>query len=356
MGLRIKNLNIDGFEQVVEVIDVERSLHAFIAIHDTTFGPALGGIRFLPYETREEALTDVLRLAEGMTYKSAIIGLKTGGGKSTVIWDTSKPKPREMLQAFAEAINYLDGKYIGAEDMNCYLEDVKTIHEFTPHVLGLPGDNGTGDPARFTARGVFIGIQATAQHLWGDTSLKNKKILVQGAGGVGKKIIDHLFWAGADIFISDIDTQLAHSLCHEYDATFVPASEVFQLEYDIFVPCARGAILNDKSISTLKCKAVAGAANNQLLSPKNGEQLRSKGILYAPDYLINAGGLVSVASGLSPCDQHPKKVLFHVETIFDLLLEIFRLADKKNICTSVAADQTVKSLLQAEKESKNALV
>jgi len=355
MGLHIKKLKYDDFEEVIEVIDKARGLHAFIAIHNTTLGPALGGIRFLPYSSREEALTDVLRLSEGMTYKSTIAGLHVGGGKSTVIWDPGKPKTKEMLHAFAEAINYLEGRYIGAEDMNCSLDDVVTIHEKTPHVLGLPGE-GTGDPARFTVRGVFVAIQATAQYLWGIPSLKGKKILIQGAGGVGLKLIEMLFWAGADLFVSDIRPEAAQFACHEFGATVVDPDQTYSFECDIFAPCARGGILNKETVQQLNCKAVVGAANNQLLTPEDGKELRNRDIVYAPDYLINGGGVISVASAMNPSDLHPQKVLFHTDATFNRLLDIFKLADQENICPSVAADQTVLSLLQVEKEKQDALV
>lgn len=356
MGLHIKNLNIPDYEEVIEVKDAASGLHAFIAIHDTTLGPALGGIRFLPYSSREEALTDVLRLAEGMTYKSSISGLAVGGGKSTVIWDPKKPKPKEMLHAFAKAINFLEGRYIGAEDMNCFLEDVDTMHEVSNYVLGLPGDEGTGDPARFTARGVFVSIQAVSQYLFGDTSLRGKKVLVQGAGGVGRKLIKHLFWAGADIFISDICESVVRDICHTYGATAVSSEQVYEFECDIFAPCARGGILNEETIKKLKCKAVAGAANNQLLTREDGKRLKDKGILYAPDYLINAGGVIDVASGMNPDDQHPQKVLFKTEATFHRLLEILEIADQENICPSEAADQKARSLILEAKEKQNALV
>lgn len=355
MGLHIKKLNIPHYEEVIEIKDSSRGLHAFIAIHDTTFGPALGGIRLLPYPTAAEALTDVLRLSKGMTYKSTLAGLPVGGGKSTIILDPAKGKTKEMFHAFGEAINYLEGRYIGAEDMNCSEEDVQTIFEVCPHILGLPGE-GTGDPARFTVRGTFVAILATAKHLWGSTCLKGKKIAIQGLGGVGSKLLDQLFWAGADLYVSDIRPEVVKSAVHQYGATAVAFEEIYDLECDIFAPCARGGILNEKSIKNLRCKAIVGAANNQLLTEEDGQRLKDRGILYAPDYLVNCGGVISVASALTPSEIHPQKVLFKTDAVFDRLLEIYKLAEQKNICTSVAADQIVEQLLQAAKEKQNVMV
>ncbi len=355
MGLHIKTLNIAGYEKVIEIQDRTCGLHAFIAIHDTTLGPALGGIRFLPYNTPQDALKDVLRLAKGMTYKSAIADLKAGGGKSTVIWDPNYPKPKELLQSFAEAINSLNGLYVGAEDMNCLLSDIETMHKFSPHILGLPGD-GTGDPARFTARGVFVGIQATAQYLWGSDSLRGKKIAIQGAGGVGEKLIQHLFWAGANLYVSDLRPDVLKYICHEYGAQAVACDQIYDLECDIFVPCAQGAILNPDTIPRLNCKAVVGAANNQLLHLKDSLLLKDKGILYAPDYLVNGGGVISVASAMPLNDSHPQKVLFQADKTYDRLLSIYQRADKEGICPSTAADKYVEEKLSGIKEKQNALV
>ncbi len=356
MSLHIKKLEIPGFEEVVEVKNSACGLHAFIAVHDTTFGPSLGGIRFLPYSSREEALTDVLRLAEGMTYKSVLAGLKVGGGKSTVILNPTLPKPAALLHSLGEAINYLGGRYIGAEDMNCSLSDVSTMNETTQHILGLPGEKGTGDPARFTAHGVFIGIKATSQYLWGTPSLVGKKILIQGIGGVGRKLLEALFWAGADLFISELNTKLVQQVAHDFGAQIVDPSKVYDFECDIFVPCALGGILNSNTIPKLRCRAVVGAANNQLLTAADGKALADRNILYAPDYVVNAGGVIDVASAIDPRDTHAQKVLFKTEQISDRLLEVYQLAESLQACTSATADQLAQKLIAEEKERKNVLV
>ena len=355
MSLHIKKLNIQDFEEVIEIKDSTCGLHAFIAVHDTTFGPSLGGIRFLPYSSGEEALADVLRLAEGMTYKSTLANLKVGGGKSTVIWDPKTPKPKELLESFAQAINYLGGRYIGAEDMNCFLNDLVALNQTTDHVLGLPGE-GTGSPARFTARGVLVAMQATSQHLWGTPSLKGKKILLQGVGGVGAKLLEFLFWEGADLYISDLNHELVKKLSHEFGAHVVDPKDVYDFECDIFSPCAQGGVLNPENIHRLRSRAVVGAANNQLRLPEDGVAMAKKGILYAPDYIANVGGVISVASAINPSDTHPQKVLFHTEQIFDRLLEVYQIAEAEQTCPSLVADRLAQTLVQNEKEKQNALV
>lgn len=355
MSLQIKELSIKDYENVIEVTDSSNGLHAFIAIHDSTLGPSMGGIRMLPYSSREEALEDVLRLSKGMTYKNAISGLPHGGGKATFILDPSKPKSREMLHSFAEAVNHLDGNYICAEDMGCTLDDVSTIHEVTNYVTGLPGQ-GSGDPARFTAWGVYKGIQAVSFRLWGTTCLKGKKIAFQGIGGVGSKLLERLFWEEAILYIADYDNEKLKWAAHEYGATIIDPEEIYDIDCDIFAPCARGKTLNKDTIARLKCPAVAGAANNQLETPEDGKRLQQKGILYAPDYLLNAGGVISCASPYSPVGPEQIHVVKKTNKIFDKLLEVFELAEQKEVCPSVAADELVQSLIKSKKEKNNASV
>lgn len=355
MGLHIKELEIDDYDTVIEAKDPSRHFHAFIALHDLTMGPGLGGTRILPYDTREEALEDVLRLSKGMTYKAALANTHTGGSKSTLIVDPKVGKTREFLEAFAETVNYLNGRHICAEDMNCTEEDMRIIQKVTPHCLGLP-DEGTGDPARFTAWGVFKGIQATAKHLWGSDCLKGKTIALQGIGGVGGKLMQHLFWAGADLIVADLNPSLLKKAEHDYAAKIVKPEEILSTPCDILAPNARGGILNKKTIERLNCAAVVGAANNQLLEDADAERMHAKGILYAPDYLVNAGGVINVASPLNPEGPDPQNTLFKTDQIYNRLLEIYQLAEKNNISPSKAADQLVETLLKEEKSQKNALV
>ncbi|MCH9634804.1 MAG: Leucine dehydrogenase [Chlamydiae bacterium] len=354
MGLHIIELKIDGYERVIEIQDPARDFHGFIAIHNTTMGPGLGGTRIIPYANREEALEDVLRLSKGMTYKAALGNTHTGGSKSTLILPPSGKTPG-FLQAFAEAVNYLEGKHICAQDMNCFEENLRLINQVTPHCLGLPED-GTGNPARFTAWGVFKSIQATAKYLWGSDSLEGKKIALQGIGGVGGRLLEHLFWAGADLFVSDFQDKLLKDAEYKYAAKPVASDKILSLECDILAPCARGGILNSVTIPQLNCAAVVGAANNQLLEIEDGEKLHTQGILYAPDYLVNAGGLINIAAGLDPNGAHAQKTLQKVNQIYPRLIEIYDLAKKREISPRLAADQLVETLLDEEKSEKNAMV
>lgn len=354
MGLHIKELTETNFEKVIEIQDPSRHLHAFIAIHSTVMGPGLGGTRILPYQSAREALKDVLRLAKGMTYKATLANTHTGGSKSTIILPPGG-KSKELFEAYAEALNYLEGKHICAEDMNCTEQDIETIHSKSPYCLGLPG-NGTGDPSRFTAWGVFQAMKAVCQKLYGSDSLKGKKVLLQGIGGVGGKLLDSLFWSGADLLISDISEDALKKAAHHYGAAIVPLDEVMTTPCDLFAPCAIGGILNPTTIASLKCSAVVGGANNQLEDESCADLLMQKGILYAPDYLVNSGGLISVASPLDPMGACPKRVLEKTNLIRNRLLEIFELADKKQLSPSAAANQLVEDLLIDETKGKNVLV
>lgn len=354
MGLHIKELEFQDYEKVIEIRDPQRHLHAFIAIHSTLMGPALGGTRILPYSSREEALTDVLRLAKGMTYKAALCHSGTGGSKSTIILP-KEGKSQAFFDAYAEGVNYLGGKHLCAEDMNCTESDLVMIHKVTPYCLGLPGD-GTGDPSPYTAWGVFRGLQAVSKKLWGTDELEGRTVAIQGIGGVGGKLLHHLFWAGAKLIVSDLDQELLKKAAHQYCAQIIPKEEFIQAKCDILAPCARGGLLNSTTIPKLRCQAIAGAANNQLETEEDGDRLFKKGILYAPDYLVNAGGLMSVASGLDPQLYPPTSVRNRTSNIYQRSLEIFDLAEKKGISTDAAANEIVDQLMMEERKSKNALV
>ncbi len=354
MGIHIKELNIKDYEKVIEIKDPKRHLHAFIAIHSTLMGPGLGGTRILPYPSPDEALDDVLRLAKGMTYKATLCNSRTGGSKSTIILP-KEGKSQALFDAFAEGVNYLNGMHICAEDMNCTEIDLEMMYQTTPHCLGLPG-KGTGDPSPFTAWGVFRGIQAVAKKLWGNSSLEGRTIAIQGIGGVGGKLLHHLFWAGARLIVTDLSADLLEKAAHAYGAKIIEPKDFLTIDCDILAPCARGGLLNAKTIPLLRCKAIAGAANNQLDVPEDGFLLHHRNILYAPDYLINSGGLLSVASGLDP--NHCKRTIVRNQTsqIYQRALEIFELAEKKGVSTDAAADEIVEDLLKEEKEARNALV
>lgn len=339
MALELHELIVENYEKVIEAKNSEAGLHALIAIHNTTMGPALGGTRIYPYKDTKEALTDVLRLSQGMTYKSAIAETGLGGGKSVIIADPKKEKTKELLEAFAEAVHALEGQYICAEDSGSTAEDMLIIRKKTPYVAGLPTATSSGDPSRFTAWGIYQGLKAVAKTLWGSDSLKGKSIAIQGLGSVGTKIAEHLFWEGAMLILSDIDEEKTLKVAELYRARVSKPSEILFQEVDIVCPCAMGGILNDETIAKLKCKAVAGASNNQLLTPEHGKLLHEKGILYAPDYVINSGGIINVAFELDKDLYNPQKAIEGVNKIYTTLLTIFEMSKEQNIATSETANQ-----------------
>ena len=281
-------------EQVVHFYDRYTGLRAIVAIHNTYLGPALGGTRMWMYNNEAEALTDVLRLSRGMTYKAAISGLNLGGGKAVIIGDAKTQKNEALMRRFGKCVESLSGRYITAEDVNISTKDMEYIAMETEHVTGLSENlGGGGDPSPVTAYGVFLGIKASAKERYGNDSLKGKKILVQGIGKVGYHLIEHLTKEGAVVYAYDISTENLKRAVKDFGVIATDAETMFDLDIDIYAPCALGASVNDESLSRLRCSIIAGAANNQLLDEvKHGKALMEKGILYAPDFLINAGGLI----------------------------------------------------------------
>lgn len=336
--MEIKELPIDGYESVIEFIEPSCHLHGFVAIHNTALGPALGGVRMYPYRTPEEALNDVLRLSKGMTYKSALAGVGLGGGKSVIIGDAHTQKTEKLLGAFGQVMNALKGRYICAEDVGTTIDDMSVIKRVSPYVSALPGKKSSGDPSPFTAWGVFRGLQALAQTLWGNPSLQHRTVAIEGLGKVGHTLADMLFWHGADLILCDIEDQCVEEFKTRYDAPSVSADEIFSVECDLFAPCAMGGCLNDTTIPQLRCLGIGGSANNQLFQDSHGEQLLERGILYAPDYVINAGGVINVATELNPGGYHAKVARRQVDQIYDVLLEIFHVALIKHLPTNAVAD------------------
>lgn len=337
--LTTREIEIPGYEKVIEGIDTEVNLHCFIAVHNTSLGPALGGTRIYPYHNPQDALNDALRLAKAMTQKSALAQVGLGGGKSVIIADPKKEKTPELLHAFGKVIDLLKGKYIAAEDVGSSMTDMTMIRESTPYVCALPTKVSSGDPSRFTAWGVFRGIQAVAQHLWGSTSLKGKTIAVQGLGHVGGKLADLLFWNGATLIITDVDKHLLESVRTLTHATIVPHDKILSTECDILAPCAMGGILNANTIPHLRCKAVAGGANNQLMREEDGTLLYQRGILYAPDFIINAGGVINAAMEFESEGYNPITSREKVDRIYDTLQLVFKRSDQEKKPTEVVAEE-----------------
>ncbi|WP_341645872.1 Glu/Leu/Phe/Val dehydrogenase dimerization domain-containing protein [Thauera sp. SDU_THAU2] len=328
-------------EQVVFVSDDKSGLKAIIAVHNSNLGPALGGCRMWPYATEEEAIRDVLRLSRGMTYKSAMANLKLGGGKSVIIGNPRTQKTPELLAAFARALQQLNGRYIAAEDSGTSVDDMKYMAQFTPHVAGIvdkPSDEGTrsGDPSPATAYGTFIGIKAAARERLGRDSLEGLRVAVQGVGNVGFDLARQLKDAGASLWVTDIHRDSLTRAAKELGATVVAPEEIFGLDVDVFAPCALGAVLNDQTIPQLKASIVAGAANNQLAEVRHGTELMKRGILYAPDYVINAGGIIDVYHERIGFDR--KALLRHIEGIHDNLMEVFERAGREERPTGEVAD------------------
>lgn len=325
-----------GFEQVVFATDEVSGLRAIIAIHDTTLGPALGGCRMWPYSSEEEALTDALRLARGMTYKNAAAGLDFGGGKAVIIGDPRKDKSEALFRAFGRFVDTLGGRYITAEDVGVSVEDMETVHMETDHVLGLSATTGSsGDPSPVTAFGVVRGMKACALEVFGSDSLKDKTVVVQGVGHVGYHVVRYLVEEGAKVYIADIYEDRVKKAADDLGAKPVSCDKVFDIECDVFCPCALGAVINDETLPRLKCKIVAGAANNQLKEDRHGDALEDMGILYAPDYIINAGGVINVADEFYGYNR--ERALRKAAGIYDNVLKVIAIAKRDGIPTYKAA-------------------
>lgn len=332
----------DHHERVIFVSDAATGLRGIIAIHNTNRGPALGGCRMWEYDDDRAALTDVLRLSRGMSYKAALADLELGGGKSVIIGDPKSKKSPELLRAFARAVGDLKGKYYTAEDVGIGLNDISVMRDETDCVVGVPLDQGgSGDPSPTTAWGVFLGLRCAAKKALGVEDLKDVRVAVQGLGNVGGHLAQYLHEAGAKLILADIDEERLISIANRYDARIERPERIHAASADIFAPCALGAVINDVTIRELKAMVVAGAANNPLETAAHGRQLFENGILYAPDYVVNAGGLIRVASERTGFDANWVDV--KVAGIEATLGEIFDLSDAEGIPTSQAADRVAQS-------------
>lgn len=335
--LTMEEIFVEGYEKVYKVEDPDTGLHAIICLHNLALGPALGGTRIYPYPTFDAALNDVKRLSRGMTYKSAVSGSAVGGGKSVIIADPATQKTPELLKAFGRAVDRLGGVYICAEDVGCSPVDVGTIATVTKYVSGLMHDKSSGNPSYFTAWGVYRGIQASLKKIYGSDSVKDRVVAIQGLGSVGTILADFLFWNGAKLIVSDIQVEKARKVAKQYGAAFVEPEDILFVECDVLAPCALGGVLSEQTIPLLKTKAVAGAANNQLLVDSDAEALLERGILYAPDFVINAGGLINVTEEITPQGYNPVSARNRVDQLYDQLITIFNLAEEKGISTYQAA-------------------
>lgn len=322
--------------------DAASGYHGIIAIHNTSLGPAVGGTRFWNYASEEEALTDALRLSHGMTYKNALAGLPLGGGKSIIIGDNKSPNREALLRAHGRFVDTLGGRYITAEDVGTSPADMEIVRTETQYAAGLLGRSG--DPSPFTARGVFRAIQASSKFLWDTDELSGRTVALQGCGNVGYNLAKLLHEAGAKLIVTDVDENNLSRAVAETGAEIVHPHEIFSVQADVFAPCALGGILNDRTIPELKVQIVAGAANNQLLEERHGAMLRDRNILYAPDYVANAGGILNGTIEL--LGWKPEDALKKIDEIYDTTLRIFSSAQSQNLTTNKAADQLAEARLR----------
>lgn len=342
----------DDYEQIVYCQDKASGLKAIIAIHDTTLGPALGGTRMWNYATEEEALIDVLRLSKGMTYKNAAAGLNLGGGKAVIIGDARKDKNEAMFRAFGRYIQGLNGRYITAEDVGTTVEDMDLIYQETDYVTGIsPSHGSSGNPSPATAFGVYQGMKAAAKAAFGTDSLEGKTVAVQGVGNVAFNLCAHLHAEGASLIVTDINKDAVQRAVEAYGAKAVDPGDIVGSTCDIYAPCALGATINDTTLPVLKAKVVAGAANNQLKEPRHGDALYELGIVYAPDYVINAGGVINIADELQGYNKD--RAWKQVAKIYDNITRVLEISRERGIPSYQAADRLAEDRIALLRDTRS---
>ncbi|MCH7524194.1 MAG: Glu/Leu/Phe/Val dehydrogenase [Bacteroidetes bacterium] len=346
-------LSFDNHEQVVFCNDKDTGLKAIIGIHNTVLGPALGGTRMWQYANEWEALNDVLRLSRGMTFKAAITGLNLGGGKAVIIGDAKTQKTPELMKRFGEFVHSLSGRYITAEDVGMETADMDLVREVTPYVTGISEDKGgAGNPSPITAYGVFMGMKAAAKYKFGTDILEDKKVLVQGIGHVGESLVENLVNEGADVIIDDINEERLQEVSNKYGVTIYRGNDLYSEDIDIYSPCALGATVNDDTIYKIKAQVIAGAANNQLANEDiHGRILKERGIVYAPDFLINAGGIINVYAELEGYDK--QEIVRKTENIYNTTLEILEKSGLNGITTNHAALKIAKDIIAKRKKENS---
>lgn len=343
----LNQMSLFNHEQLVFCNDNNVGLKAIIGIHNTVLGPALGGTRMWNYASEQDALVDVLRLSRGMTYKSAVAGINLGGGKAVIIGDPKKIKTEALLRSFGKFIDNLGGKYITAEDVSMNSRDMEIIHMETDYVTGLPESmGGSGDPSPVTAMGVWMGMKASAKKVFGNESLTGKKVIVQGLGNVGRHLIEYLDKEKAELLVFDIDEEKIKAVANQYKVKVLSAQELYSVDADIYAPCALGATVNSQTLEQLKVKIICGSANNQLADEEiHGKMVEEKGILYAPDFVVNAGGIINVYYELEGYNR--ERALAHAERIYDTTTKIFEIAEKEKIPTYLAANKLAEDRINA---------
>lgn len=339
----VERMSEYNHEQLLFCNDNDTGLKAIIAVHNTVLGPALGGTRMWHYKNELEALNDVLRLSRGMTYKASISGLNLGGGKAVIIGDSKKHKNEALFRRFGKFVNSLGGKYITAEDVGISPRDMQWTNMETDFVTGLPGKSG--DPSPVTAYGVYMGMKACMKERFGNDSLEGKKVSVQGVGHVGEYLVEYITKEGAEVYVTDINEKLLKNVADKYKVHVVAPQEIYDLDVDIYAPCALGATVNDETLNRLKCSIIAGAANNQLADEvKHGEAVMKKGLIYAPDYMINAGGLINCYSELKSTSR--EQTMEKAAEIYDTTMSILQRSKEENIPTYLVANKMAEERIE----------
>ena len=347
-----ETMEMEDYEQVVFCHDKVSGLKAIIAIHDTTLGPALGGLRMWNYASDEEALIDALRLSKGMTYKNAAAGLNLGGGKAVIIGDAKTQKSEALFRAFGRYVQSLNGRYITAEDVNTTVADMDYIHMETDFVTGVsPAFGSSGNPSPVTAYGVYRGMKAAAKEVYGTDSLGGKTIAIQGVGNVAFNLCRHLHEEGAKLIVTDINQEALQRAEEAFGALIVAPEDIYSVEADIFAPCALGATLNDETIPQLKVKIIAGAANNQLKEDRHGDMLEERDILYVPDFVINAGGVTNVADELDGYNRD--RAMKKVELVYDAVSKVFEIAKRDHLPTYRAAEKMAEERIATMRSARS---
>lgn len=347
------NASFIGHESIHQFSDPSTGLKAIVAIHSTALGPAAGGCRRWIYSSEEDAITDALRLSRGMSFKNAMAGLPLGGGKGVIMAGSEVANDEELFLSFGRFVDSLGGRYVTAEDVGVSMDNMRTVKQVTDYVAGLPNTHGSagGDPSPWTADGVFLGLQAAVQHRLGVASVKGLTVAVQGVGKVGFDLCRQLHAAGASLITSDVNQANAKRTHDEFGAVVVAPDQILFQKADVLAPCALGAILTDESIGQINAKIIAGAANNQLAEKRNGQQLKDRQILYVPDYVLNAGGIISVSLEYMG-DKSSSDTKAQIELIPDRLTNLFKSADKLNQPTNVVADSMAESIIASGKASQ----
>ena len=335
-----------GHEEVHHFFDADTGLRAIVAIHSTRLGPAVGGCRMWNYADEASAISDVLRLSEGMTWKAAMADLPLGGGKSVIWGDPTRQKSPALFRAFGRAIETFKGRYYTGEDVGTTPADMSEAGKATRFVLGREEHGSSGDPSPFTADGVVMAIEAATAHALAATDLRDLRIAVQGLGNVGMALAERLHRRGADLIVADIDEAKAALAAEKLNAVTVPVGEILFAKCDVLAPCALGAVVNDDTVDELRCSIVAGSANNQLHRPSHGDRLHEKGILYAPDFVANAGGLINIAQEVLSPRYDPQRTVQHLAVIRRRLLEIFERSNRDGLATYRIADNMARELVE----------